>query len=168
LLDSKDSRSRTDSQAASLAEIPFPVKTSHGRKYVRIELSSPVTFRLLSCSQGELQVTDEEISGEILNLSQGGMLLLTDSPVQEQGFVLMTLNLNRLAFLDGVVAKIKRVEASGEGDYLVGMEFTSRGELEKLSSPEQLENLPVKVESFDRKMRETVSRFLRTTELVGT
>jgi len=169
LLDSKDSHSRTDPEAASLAEIPFPVRTSHGRKYVRIELSSPVAFRFLSCSQGELQVADEETSGEILNLSEGGMLLLTDSPVQEQGFALMTLNLNRLAFLDGVLVKIKRVEASGEGDYLVGMEFTSRGELEdKLSSPEQLENLPVKVESFDRKMRETISRFLRTTELVAT
>ena len=168
MFDSKDSHSKTDPEADSLAEIPFPVKTSHGRKYVRIELSSPVAFRFLSCNQGELQVTDEEISGEILNLSQGGVLLLTDSPVQEQSFALMTLNLNKLAFLDGVLAKIKRVEASGEGDYLVGMEFTSRAELEKLSSPEQVENLPVKVESFDRKMRETISRFMRTTELVGT
>ena len=168
MLDTKDSHSGTDPEPASLAKIPFPVKTSHGRKYVRIELSSPVAVRFLSCNQGELRVTDEEISGEILNLSQGGLLLLTDSPVQEQSFALMTLNLNKLAFLDGVLAKIKRVEASGEGDYLVGMEFTSRAELEKLSSPEQVENLPVKVESFDRKMRETISRFMRTTELVGT
>jgi hypothetical protein len=96
------------------------------------------------------------------------MLLLTDSPVEEQSFALMSLDLNRLAFLDGVLGKIKRVEASGEADYLVGVEFISRGELERLSSPEQVENLPVRVESFDRKMRETISRFLRTTELVGT
>jgi hypothetical protein len=168
LFDSKDSHSRSNPETETLAEIPFPVRTSRGRKYVRVELSSPVAFRFLSCSRGELRVADEEGSGEILNLSEGGMLLLTDSPVQEHDFALMTLNLNKMAILDGVLAKIKRVEASGEGDYLVGLEFASRGELEKLSSPEQVKNLPVKVESFDRKMRETIARFLRTTELVST
>lgn len=168
MLDLKDSDTRIDAEAASLAETAFPVRTSHGRKYVRIELSSPVKFRLLTCSQGELKIAKEETSGEILNLSEGGMLLLTDSPVQEQGFALMTLNLNKLAVLDGVPGKIKRVEASGEGDFLVGVEFTSRAELERLSSPEQVGSLPVKVESFDRKMRETISGFLRTTELVAT
>jgi hypothetical protein len=96
------------------------------------------------------------------------MLLVTDSPVEEQSFALMTMNLNKLAFLDGVLGKIKRVEPSGEGDFLVGVEFTSRGELEKLSSPEQVENLPVKVESFDRKIRKTISKFMRTAELVAT
>jgi hypothetical protein len=151
-----------------LEETAFPVRTSHGRKYVRIELSSPVRFRLVTCSRRKLKIAGEEASGEILNLSEGGVLLLTDAPVPEQGFALMTLGLNKLAVLDGVLGKIKRVEASGEGDFLVGVEFTSRGELEKLSSPEQLENLPVKVESFDHKMRETISGFLRTNELVAT
>ena len=166
MLHQKDSDSRIDPGAVSLAETRIPVKTSHGRKYVRIELSSPVKLRFLACSRGELKIAGEETSGEILNLSEGGMLLLTDSPVQEQGFALMTLSLSNLAVLDGVLGKIKRVEASEGGDFLVGVEFTSRGELEKLSSPEQVENLPVKVESFDRKMRETISGFLRTTELV--
>jgi hypothetical protein len=165
---SKDSGSKIEHEPAASRETPLPVKTSHGRKYVRIELSSPVKFRLLACSQGKIRITEEETSGEILNLSEGGMLLLTDSPVQEQGFALMTLNLNNLAVLDGVLGKIKRVEASEEGDFLVGVEFTSRGELEKLSSVEQVESLPVKVESFDRKMREVISGFLRTTELVAT
>ncbi len=165
---SKDSGSKIEHEPAALRETPFPVKTSHGRKYVRIELSSPVKFRLLTCSEGKLKITGEETSGEILNLSEGGMLLLTDSPVQEQGFALMTLNLNNLAVLDGVLGKIKRVEASEEGDFLVGVEFTSREELEKFSSVEQVESLPVKVESFDRKMREVISGFLRTTELVAT
>jgi c-di-GMP-binding flagellar brake protein YcgR len=168
LLHPKDTNAKIEPESVSLAEIPFPVRTSQGRKYVRIELSSPVTFRLLALSQGELKITNEETSGEILNLSAGGMLLVTDSPVEEQSFALMTMNLNKLAFLDGVLGKIKRVEPSGEGDFLVGVEFTSRGELEKLSSPEQVENLPVKVESFDRKIRKTISKFMRTAELVAT
>lgn len=168
MFNSKDSGSKIEHKPAALRETPFPVKTSHGRKYVRIELSSPVKFRLLICSRRKIKITEEETCGEILNLSEGGMLLLTDSPVQEQGFALMTLNLNNLAVLDGVLGKIKRVEASEEGDFLVGVEFTSREELEKLTSPEQVQSLPVRVESFDRKLREIISGFLRTTELVAT
>ncbi|UCB51789.1 MAG: PilZ domain-containing protein [Candidatus Zixiibacteriota bacterium] len=168
MLHPKHTDSKIGPESANLGETPFPVKTSHGRKYVRIELSSPVKFRLVTCSEGKLRITQEESSGEILNLSEGGMLLVTALPVQEEGFALMTLNLNRLAVLDGVLGKIKRAEASGEGDFLVGVEFTSRAELEKLSSVEQVEGLPVKVESFDRKMREVISGFLRTAELVAT
>ena len=164
---SKDSDSKIEPESTAMGETPFPVKTSHGRKYVRIELSSPVKFRLLTCSEGKLRITGEETSGEILNLSEGGMLLLTDSPVGGQGFALMTLNLNKLAVLDGVLGRIKRVEASEEGDFLVGVEFTSREELEKLTSPEKVQSLPVRVGSFDRKLREIISGFQRTAELVA-
>ena len=91
--------------------------------------------------------------------------MVTDSSVPEEGFMILTLNLNKLVVLEGVLGKIKRVESSGEGDFLVGVEFTSREELEKLASSEQIEGLPVKVASFGRKLREIISSYLRTTEL---
>ena len=150
---------------STLKPIPFPLGRSHGRRYVRIELSSPIGFRLLACKNGKLKLSKEKITGEILNLSEGGVLLLTDGPVPEEGFVLLTLNLNGLVILEGVLGKIKRMEASGEGDFLVGMEFASREELEKLSSPEQIEDLSVKVASFNYKLREIITSYLRTVEL---
>lgn len=164
---SKDCDSKIQPESTALGETPFDVRTSQGREYVRIELSSPVKFRLLTCKDGKIKTSEKETSGEILNLSEGGMLLLTDSPIQKQGFVLLTLNLNKLALLDGVLGKIKRVEASEEGDFLVGVQFASRDVLEKLTSVEQVRSLPVRVESFDRKVRETISGFVRTTELVA-
>lgn len=59
------------------------------------------------------------------------------------------------------------MEASEEGDYLVGVEFCRKEELEKLSSPEELEDLPVKVASFNRKLREIIAGYLRTTEFAN-
>jgi hypothetical protein len=79
--------------------------------------------------------------------------------------MLLTLNLNKLVVLEGVLGKIKRVEPSEEGDFLVGLEFTSREELEKLTSSEQIEHLPVKVANFGGKLREILSSYLRTAEL---
>jgi hypothetical protein len=165
---STGSRLKAKSEFSALEQNPFPVRTSHGRKYVRIQLSSPVQFRLLTCKKGRMQVSKAPTCGEILNLSEGGMLFFTDSFVPQEGFVLLTLNLNKLVILDGVLGKIKRVEPSKEGDFLVGVEFTSREELEKLVSFEQIERLPVKVASFSRKLSEIISGFLRSADLGAT
>ncbi len=162
---STDSDLKTESDSTVMGQTPFPIRTSHGRKYVRIQLSSPVQFRLVSCKKGKIKLSKIPSSGEILNLGEGGMLFFTDSFVPEEGFVLLTLDLNKLVILDGVLGKIKRVEPSGEGDFLVGVEFVLREQLEKLASIEQIESLPVKVGSFNRKLREIISSFLRTADL---
>jgi len=151
--------------STTLNQTPFPLGRSHGRRYVRIELSSPIHFRLLSCKKGKLKLSRDRTRGEILNLSEGGMLLITDHPVPEDGFMLLTLNLNKLVILEGVLGKIKRVETSGEGDFLVGVEFAPKEELEKQTSLEQIEELPVKVASFNHKLREIITSYLRTTEI---
>lgn len=163
--DSKNFAVKIESGTTTSGQTPFPVKTSHGRKYIRIELSSPVQFRLLTCKKGKVKLSQDRTSGEILNLSEGGMLLLTPSPVPKEGFMFLTLNLNKLVVLEGVLGKIKRVEPSREEDFLVGVEFTSQKEVEELAFLEQIECLPVKVASFDRKLREVISSYLRTAEL---
>jgi len=165
LIDSKSPDVKTESVSSALEPTPFPIKTSHGRKYVRVELSSPVGFRLLTCKNGKLKLSKDRTTGEILNLGEGGMLLLIDSPVTEDGFMILTLNLNKLVVLDGVLGKIKRVEHSGEEGFLVGVEFTSKDELKKLTSSKQIERLPVRVVSFGHKLKEIISSYLRTTEL---
>lgn len=152
---------------SALKQTPFPLIHSHGRQYLRIELNSDVQFRLLTCKKGKLKLSKDRVTAEILNLSEGGVLLCCDRPVSESSFILLTLNLNKLVILEGVLGKIKRVEASEEGDYLMGVEFCRKEELEKLSSPEELEGLPVKVASFNRKLREIIAGYLRTTEFAN-
>jgi hypothetical protein len=144
---------------------PFPVKSSQGRKYVRIEVNSPVDFRLLNLKRGRIRVARDQSFGRILNLSGGGILLESQKAIPEGGFLLLSLNLNGLVILEGVLGKTKRVEATGDGEYLVGVEFCSREELESLVSKEQIEKLPVKVASFNHKLKEVVLGYVHTAHL---
>jgi len=147
--------------------MPFPIGESGGRRYVRIEISSPVHFRVLQLHRGKIRLSKRQIPGEILNLSEGGVLLVTEHSVPEEGFILLSLNLNKLVVLEGVLGKIKRVEPSPEGDFLMGVEFVSKKELEKFASPQQIDLLPVKVASFDHKLKQIITSFLRTVELAN-
>lgn len=151
--------------SSALNQTQFPLGKSHGRRYVRVELSSPIQLRLLECKKGKIKLLNQRITAEILNLSEGGVLLLTNQAVPEEGFVLLTLNLNKLVILEGVLGKIKRIESSGEGDFIVGVEFAPKEDLERWSSPEQIEQLPVKVASFNHKLQEIITSYLRTAEL---
>ncbi|MFQ6031850.1 MAG: PilZ domain-containing protein, partial [Candidatus Zixiibacteriota bacterium] len=144
---------------------PFPIRSSQGRKYVRIEIASPIDFRLLSLKRGGIRLSKNRSSGKILNLSCGGILLESREAIPEETFLLLSLNLNGLVVLEGVLGKTKRVEPTGGGEYLVGVEFCSRDELENFASKEQIEELPVKVASFDHKLKEIVSGYVRTARL---
>jgi hypothetical protein len=167
LPDSKNVGSEARDLSSHLEGTAFQLRSSEGRKYVRVELSSPVQFRLLTCQEKKIRLSREPSAAEILNLGEGGMLLTTDSVVPEEGFMLLALSLNEIVVLEGVLGKIKRVEPSGEGDFLVGLQFVSREELEKLTSLDEIERLPVKVTSFDCKLRQVVSSYLRTVEFAA-
>lgn len=144
---------------------PFPIRDSQGRKYVRIEVNSPVDFRLLIPKRGGIRLARNQCSGKILNLSCGGLLLESRKTVPEGAFLLLSLNLNGLVILEGVLGKTKRLEPTGDGEYLVGVEFCSREELENFVSEEEIEKLPVKVGSFNHKLKEIIVSYVRTTHL---
>jgi hypothetical protein len=172
LTDTKHLDLRTKSQpakesiiAAALKQTPFPLRQSYGRQYIRIDINSPVQFRILTCKRGRLRLTKGVIEAEILNLSEGGVLLTCDRPVSDGDYILLTLNLNKLIILEGILGKIKRVETSEEGDCLMGVEFSPKEELEKLATPEQIKDLPLKVASFNHKLREIITSYLRMSDL---
>lgn len=144
---------------------PFPIRSSRGRKYVRIEITSPVDFRLLLPKGGRIKLSKNQCSGKILNLSCGGILLESGEALREGTFLLLSLNLNGLVVLEGVLGKTKRVEPIKDGEYLVGVEFCSREELENFASKEQIQKLPVKVASFNHKLKETILGYVRTARL---
>jgi hypothetical protein len=141
---------------------PFPIRSSQGRKYLRITVNSPVDFRRLLLKRGRIELSKNQCSGRILDLSCGGMLLESDEAVPEGTFLLLRLNLNGCVVLEGVLGKTKRVEPTGDNRYLAGVELCSREDLGKFASEEQIEKLPVKVASFDRKLREAISGYVRT------
>ena len=145
---------------------PFPIRSSQGRKYVRIEITSPVDFRLLIPKRGRIRLSKNQSSGKILDLSCGGILLESGQAIPEGTFLLLSLNLNGIVILEGVLGKTKRVETTEEGKYLVGVEFCLREELENFVSKERIEKLPVKVASFNHKLREIILSYVNTARLV--
>jgi c-di-GMP-binding flagellar brake protein YcgR len=146
---------------------PFPIRSSQGRKYVRIEIASPIDFHLLLPKRGRISLSKNKSSGKVLNLSCGGILLQSDEVLPEEAFLLLSLNLNGLVVLEGVLGKIKRVEPTEDGEYLVGVEFCSKEELENFVPKEQIQKLPVRVASFNHKLKEIISGHLRTAQLVA-
>jgi hypothetical protein len=144
---------------------PFPIKSSQGRKYVRIEVTSPVDFRLLIPKRGRLRLAKDQCSGKILNLSCGGLLLESRKTIPEGAFLLLSLNLNGLVILEGVLGKTKRLEPTEDGKNLVGVEFCLREELENFASKKEIEKLPVKVGSFNHKLKEIILSYVGTAHL---
>lgn len=145
---------------------PFPIETSQGRKFVRITVTSPVGFRPLLLKKGRIWLSKSQCSGKVLNLSCGGILLESPEAISEGAFLLLTLNLNGFVLLEGVLGKIKRVEPTEDGQYLAGVQFCLREELEKLASKEQIGKLPMKVISFNHSLKEVISGYVGTTRLV--
>lgn len=146
---------------------PFPIRSSQGRKYVRIEIISPVKFRLLLPRRGRISLSKNQCSGKILNLSCGGILLEIGEAVAEGTWLALSLNLNEVVVLEGVLGKIKRVEPTENGEYLVGVEFCSTEELKNFISREQIQKLPIKVASFNHKLKEIISGYVRTAGLAS-
>ena len=130
------SQSKISEEKVSISTVKqtlFPQGNYQARRYVRLELPSPIKFRLLECKNGKLKLSKDQISGEILFLSQAGVIFSTTHSIPEGGFVILPLNLSKSTILKGILGKIKRVESSEEGDFLVGMKFVSAEELKKLS-----------------------------------
>lgn len=147
-------------------QIPLKRVRHNHTPYVRLELSSSVRFRLLDAKQGSLKLSKDQINGEILNLSEEGMLISTDHQVPDEGFLLVTLILNEIIILEWVLGKIKKVESLDEGNFLVGVEFSSIEKLKAVSSSGEIESLPVKPGNFKQKLYDIINHHLRKGETV--
>jgi hypothetical protein len=140
----------------------IPLKrVSHHPSHIHLELSSSVRLRLLEVESGRLKLSKEQFKGEILNLSDKGMLISTKYHIPDEGYLLATLILDQTITLEGVLGKIKKVESQDNGDLLVGVELSSIGELKKLFSHQEIESLSIKPVNLKHKLHDIINRYLR-------
>lgn len=133
-----------------------PIKQT--RRYVRIEISSPVSFVPFRLPlNGPVDGHNVE-RGTILNISGGGVLLEAEGEHQALDFLLLKIGLFENCHLENVVGRIKRVEACGEGKCLLGAEFLTRQMLDGLMTDLPKGFLPEAVGVFDEKLRELLSK----------
>jgi hypothetical protein len=132
------------------------------RRWKRFEFDSPVLFQLLSLEEEEPKLEENlERPGQILDISLGGVLLTTNKPVIEGNLISLNLNLKGLKKVRGILGKVKRVEESEQGDFLMGVEFCS---FQNFSELDRLALTKKNIQSFDAKIKQVIATLILAKE----
>jgi c-di-GMP-binding flagellar brake protein YcgR len=134
------------------------IKRIQRRKYVRLDLSGKMQFRILDIAKSNNPGPD--LSGTLLNISAGGVLFESPVKVAEKEFIIVSFTLKGRQTLDGILAVTKRCEGSRAKGYLVGAEFVTR----RNSSDHDIEHfdefLPPGAGTFDENLQKLVVQFI--------
>ena len=143
------------------ARTPFKVETENRRRFIRLQISAPMSMDRLRTGGGPLRPDGDgyTIHGTILNISAGGVLVDLDQLVDEGDLVLMSFTLQEVEHLDNVLGLVKRVDHDTDG-ILAGIEFLTRERLQDLLSEAELELLGDRGTSFDEGVRAVLERYI--------
>ena len=147
----------TDSDVA--VKRPFKISKENQRRYIRLEISSPVSLRNLKDNIGMIP-NDKlyNMEGYILNISAGGVLVEIKETVAEQDFVLMKFTLQDIETISNVLGIVKRAEV--EADYtLAGIEFVSKDHLMDRLSQAEIDLIESKVSNFHDSVQKTLTQY---------
>ncbi|OGC90617.1 MAG: hypothetical protein A2142_04075 [candidate division Zixibacteria bacterium RBG_16_48_11] len=135
-----------------------PPASSRHRKYIRFEIKTKVRFQLVFHSNHQPPAASTKtFQGAMLNISQGGMLLLTSARLEPPDFLAISFEVPGLAGLSNVLGKVKRVEKD-KRKYLVGIEFCEVADFYSSVSMQNCRHLPKNLESFGNKLKDFLLR----------
>ncbi len=132
------------------------------RRFVRIEVSSPVSFVPFRLPLAGPVDVSQICNGRVLNISGGGLLLETSAWVEPSDYLLLRIGLFENCHLERVVGRVKRMESTGSGECLLGIEFLTREMLHQLVAELPNGYLPSESGAFDEKLRELLSKQIFT------
>jgi hypothetical protein len=143
------------------ARKPFRVEEDNSRRYIRLEISSPMSLNKIKDVFGNFWPGENTpvIHGTILNISAGGLLVECDQPLNEGDIVSMRFTLQDVEALDNVLGLVKRCDPE-EGCSLAGIEFISRNRLEDKLTSAEMELLTEKVANFHQSVQKVLERYL--------
>jgi hypothetical protein len=134
------------------------IRIPQNRKFVRFQINNKVKFKLLSDDQLHPRTPSPRfLTGKMLNLSRGGMLILTDRELVPQQFVALNMEIPQVTEITNVLGKVKRVERDGK-KYLAGIEFCELAEFYSSFSIRESAKLPINLESFRRRLADLLLR----------
>ncbi len=131
------------------------------RRYVRLDIASPIEMKLLvQASDGNKEPGLIPYTGEIINVSGGGLLIESHDAMPEGDYVVMDLELNGTDSLSGIVGRVKRCETESESVHLIGVEFCTDEDI-KQNCPEDYQKLiGERCTSFSEKVRTLISKYV--------
>lgn len=154
----------TETETMTVAR-PFKLERDERRRYVRLEISSPMQLRKIRDIGGQYWPEGERriIDGLIYNISANGVLVEVHQPVNEGDVVTMRFTLQDVENIEHVLGLVKRVD-DDESGYLVGIEFIGRQDLNDLFTREELSHLPSKLVGFDESIRTVLNKYVKQTQ----
>ncbi len=150
---------------ATVAEIearkPFEVSQENRRRFIRIEIATPMTMQKIKESEGQFfpEVDWHMINGSILNISAGGLLVDVDQMLFSGDIVSMSFGLQGSENIDAVLGLVKRVDPDDQS-FLAGIEFVSRKKLADLLSESEIEALPENLTDFNDSLRTVLNKYV--------
>jgi c-di-GMP-binding flagellar brake protein YcgR len=126
------------------------------RKSVRVQISSEVKFKIYSGYQQNFQ--NGVHNARMLNISEGGTLLVSKQYVPEGSFVSLALKLRGIENLEDILGKVKRVDQGGNEEFLIGVEFCKAGKDSSASSQKKQKN--PQISDFSEKLKRALTKHL--------
>lgn len=131
------------------------------RRFVRLEIFSPVSFSILQIDKDKrVRTHPEKKAGILLNLSGGGALISSNDKVDHDDVLLMTFDIKGFDSLSNVIGLVKRVEECEDGERLIGLEFLTAEKIEDTQLRTALARLPGNPLAFAEDLQRLVSRFV--------
>jgi hypothetical protein len=140
---------------------PFQLTTENQRRYVRLEISSPMTLRKIKDVIGNFWAhgTSFTIDGTILNISAGGVLLEVDQPLNEGDIISMSFTLQENESLENVLGAVKRTDRD-DTTFLAGVEFVGKNYLMDKFSQAELEMLSENLSDFEDTVQKMLKKYV--------
>lgn len=144
-----------------VAEKPFKINEENSRRFVRLEISAPMSLSKLKDVLGGFwpQQDGPALKGIILNISAGGALVELEHALNEGDIVSMYFQLQEGTTLEGVLGLVKRCDPDSEV-CLTGIEFVTRQRLSDLLSQAEMDMLPNDLNDFTGAIRETLGQYV--------
>ncbi|MEW5924018.1 MAG: PilZ domain-containing protein [Candidatus Zixiibacteriota bacterium] len=158
----------TDSKRNTISvKAPFRIEKDEKRRFIRLEITDPLSYSVLKDREGSFwpEIDGPSYTGSILNISAGGVLVLSDAPLQEGTLVVIRMMLQGVEVINNVIGIVKRAE-SDEGEWLIGIEFITRESLRDYVSAAEYELIPKDVSSFDEHLRTVLNKYISERKVI--
>jgi len=141
------------------------ISRSQRRRFVRIDVAGQVTFKTVEMSMGHGPEISLDKSGELLNISAGGVLLNSSTNLKRDNLVLLNFRLKNSQRLENVLGVVKRHEQvndpqDSQSDYLTGIEFLTKNQATEKLTHDVTETLPSTVNFFDEALQQAIVQYV--------
>lgn len=147
---------------------PFKVYHHKRRRYVRLEVNSPIKFKIFNPPDLDLDLNDKQTCiGTVLNISGGGVLMESDYRVRENDYLIMEVSLMDAEPLSGIIGKVKRVDDDEKERPLIGVEFLVADQIKEEMPSEILDSIGEKIFSFDEQIRRMLLKYVFSSKVTN-